>query len=198
MGINPVGVFNVAIGPDTPGVYVLLPSTSLEALVTVENHLTQDGEYAKAGAAFLNAPGREPAYEVLEISLMQAFEKMPKLALPAATAAGTPRIFELRTYQSRGQQDHNRKVEMFNSGEIDIQVKCGLSPVLYGDTLIGPRLPNLTYILRFDNTGDRDKKFGVFLGSPEWKAMSTDPKYPVELVSNINNIILTPAAYSQI
>ena len=87
---------------------------------------------------------------------------------------------------------------MFNSGEFDIFEKAGFWNVFFGDTLIGARRPNLTYMLSFENTADRDKKFGAFLGSPEWKALSSDAKYPAELVSNITNIILTPAAYSQI
>jgi hypothetical protein len=37
--MNPVGVFNVTIGPETPVMYVLIPSTSLDKLVTVDDWL---------------------------------------------------------------------------------------------------------------------------------------------------------------
>src|ERR1700743_499926 len=33
LGITPVGVFNLTVGPGTPAIYVLLPSASVEALV---------------------------------------------------------------------------------------------------------------------------------------------------------------------
>ncbi len=135
LGIKPVGVFNLAIGPETPAIYVLLPSATLETLVTLEARLAQDAEYVKTGAAFLNAPAIAPAFNRIESSLMIAFEKIPGLTLPAATATNGPRVFELRTYESATDQDHKRKVEMMQSGEEAIFAKAGFSQVFYGDTL---------------------------------------------------------------
>jgi hypothetical protein len=199
VGITPVGVFNVAIGPETPVMYVLFPSASLETLVTLEARLSQDAEYMKAGAAFLNAPAVQPAYNRIESQLMIAFEKMPGITLPPATAANGPRVFELRTYESATDQDHKRKVEMMQSGEEAIFAKAGFSQVFYGDTLIGPRLPNLTYMLSYESVAVRDKLWSAFANAPEWKAMQALPRYSFEsIVSNITNLILAPAAYSQI
>src|ERR1700676_5490200 len=50
LGIRPVGVFSVDIGPDSPSFYVLMPGTSVEALVTADFRLEHDAEYLKAGA----------------------------------------------------------------------------------------------------------------------------------------------------
>ena len=36
LGMSPVGAFNLTIGPETPTLYVLIPSTSVEALVTAD------------------------------------------------------------------------------------------------------------------------------------------------------------------
>src|ERR1700733_2035597 len=60
LSIAPVGVFDLSIGPETPTIYVLMPSLSAENLATIETRLAQDSEYMKAGAAFLNAPAKEP------------------------------------------------------------------------------------------------------------------------------------------
>ena len=88
---------------------------------------------------------------------------------------------------------------MMQSGEAEIFSKAGVEQVFYSDTLIGTRLPNLTYMLAFDSMADRDKKWAAFRGSDEWKAFSTKPRYAFEtIVSNVNNFILTPTAYSQI
>lgn len=199
VGITPVGVFNVAIGPETPVMYVLLPSASLETLATLEARLAQDAEYMKTGAAFLNAPAVQPAFNRIESQLMIAFEKIPGITLPPATAANGPRVFELRTYESATDQDHKRKVEMMQSGEEAIFAKAGFSQVFYGDTLIGPRLPNLTYMLSYESVAVRDKLWSAFANAPEWKAMQALPRYSFEsIVSNITNLILTPAQYSQI
>lgn len=197
--IGPVGVFDVTIGPETPSIYVLMPSLSAETLATVETQLARDAEYNKAGAAFLNAPAKEPAFDRMESSLLQAFEKSPRLVLPKATASRGPRVFEMRTYEGATDQDHKRKIEMMQSGEADIFTKAGAEQVFYGDTLIGSRLPNLTYMLAFASLAERDKVWAAFRGSDEWKALSTQPRYTFEtIVSNITNLILTPTEYSQI
>src|SRR5580704_9684994 len=199
LGISPVGVFDVSIGPETPSMYVLMPSTSAETLLLAETRLAQDAEYLKAGAAFLNAPAKAPAFDRMESSFLQAFEKWPKLIPPAASKTASPRIFELRIYEGATDQDHKRKVEMMQSGESEIFTKNGFEQVFYSDTLIGTRLPNLTYMLAFDSLADRDKKWAAFRASDDWKSYSTQPRWAFEaIVSNITNVILTPTAYSQI
>src|SRR5580700_7434574 len=40
--MGPVGVFKLDIGPETPTYYVLIPSTSAEALVALDTHLGKD------------------------------------------------------------------------------------------------------------------------------------------------------------
>jgi hypothetical protein len=199
LSISPVGVFDLSIGPDTPTMYVLMPGMSAEVLATIENRLIQDADYVKAGAPFLNAPAKEPAFDRMESSFLQAFEKWPNLILPKATASHGPRVFELRIYEGATDQDHRRKVEMMQSGEADIFAKNGFEQIFYSETLIGPRLPSLTYMLCFDSLTTRDKQWAAFRASDDWKSYSTQPKYAFEpIVSNITNLILTPTAYSQI
>ncbi|HWF40169.1 MAG TPA: NIPSNAP family protein [Candidatus Acidoferrales bacterium] len=197
--ISPVGVFTVTIGPETPVMYVLIPSMSVERLVTIDDRLMKDDAYMKAGDAFLNAPAKAPAYLRMESSLMQAYEKMPKITLPPASVSKSPRVFELRTYESGTNQDHWRKIEQMSSGESDVFTKAGIPQVFYGDTLVGPRLPNLTYMICFNSLSERDAKWDAFRASPDWKALSTNPRYAFEdIVSNITNIMLAPTPYSQI
>jgi hypothetical protein len=171
----------------------------VETLTTAEARLGQDAEYLKAGAPFLTAPADEPPLIRIESSLMVAFEGWPKLKLPAATMEHKERIFELRTYESPSDQDHRRKVEMFNSGEYDVFEKAGFSQVFYGDVLVGARLPCLTYMLSFTDLTDRTAKWNAFREAPEWKKLSGSPRYAFEsIVSNITNLILSPTTYSQI
>ena len=199
MGITPVGVFNLTVGPGTPAMYVLLPSASLDALVNLEAHLANDTQYMSAGTPFLSTPAVAPAFQRLESQLMIAFEKIPGITLPAATATNAARVFELRTYESSTDLDHKRKVEMMQSGEELIFNKAGFTQVFYGDTLIGGHLPNLTYMLSFESLATRDQHWSTFGTNPDWKTMQADPRYAFEnIVSNITNFILTPAPYSQI
>ena len=199
LGISPVGVFSIDIGEGSPSLYVLVPSASIETLVNAKFRLEQDAEYLKAGTPFLNTPAKQPAYARMESSLMLAFEGMPKLTLPPATTEHRARVFELRTYESPTDQDHQRKVEMFNSGEFDVFEKAGFWQVFYGDTVIGSRMPNLTYMIGFPDLAERAKMWKAFLSEPGWKKLSGSARYNFEeIVSNISNVILSPTSYSQI
>lgn len=194
-----IGAFNLYIGPETPSVYLLIPASSAEALATAEQKLMADEQYMRAGADFLQAPAKEPAFERMESSLLIAFEGWPKLVLPPATASKSPRVFQMRTYESPSVQAHRRKVEMFHSGEFDIFKQAGFWQVFYGDMLIGPRLPNLTYMLSFPDLSEMNAKWKAFSSNPDWKKLSGSSKYNYEaIVSNITNLVLNPTSYSQI
>jgi NIPSNAP len=199
LSMSPVGAFNLSIGPETPVLYVLIPGGSLEALVTAELHLAHDEHFLKAAEPFWSAPATSPAYIRYESSLLIAFEGWPKLTPPAAIAQKGKRIFQLRTYESPSNRDHVRKVEMFHHGEFEIFQRSGFGQVFYGDTLIGPRMPNLTYMLSFTDLTEMNERWGVFQADPAWKKLSSSPEYAFEqIVSNISNLILTPTAFSQI
>ena len=199
LGISPIGVFNVEVGEKSPQYHVLLPAASVDVLATAEARLGLDAEYLKAGAPFLNAPADQPAMVRMESALMVAFEGWPKLKLPAATAGHKDRLFELRTYESPSDQDHRRKVEMFNSGEFEVFEKAGFWQVFFGDVLIGTKLPCLTYMVGFPSLAERVEEWKTFGSLPEWKKLTSSPRYSFEsIVSNITNTILRPTDYSQI
>ncbi len=87
---------------------------------------------------------------------------------------------------------------MFNGGgEIAIFRKTGLMPVIFGEALIGPKLPNLTYMVGFDDEEAQEKAWQAFRSHPDWAKLKSDPQYK-DTVPNITNILLRPAACSQI
>jgi hypothetical protein len=199
LGISPVGAFLLDIGPETPTMYLLLPSQSVETLVTTDLHLAKNEEFLKAASPFWSAPAKEPAFVRAESSLMIAFEGYPKLTLPPVTASKAKRVFQLRTYESPSNAAHVRKVEMFHSGEFGAFERAGFWQVFYGDSLIGERLPNLTYMLSFPDIGEMTDKWDKFGADPEWKKLLQNPRFNYEsIVTNITNLILKPTSYSQI
>jgi len=199
MGMNNIGVFNLYLGSETPMLYLLIPSSSLDGLVMAEPKLAQDDEYQKAGAAFLKAPAKEPPYQRVESQLMIAFEGHPKLTVPPVTAQHGERVFQLRTYESPTNSDHRIKVDMFHHGEFEYFEKAGFWQVFYGDALIGPRMPHLTYMLSFPTLAEMDGMWSAFSNNPGWKKLSSSPTYSFEsIVSNIDSLILKPTSYSQI
>jgi NIPSNAP len=199
LGFTPVGAFNLTFGSETPILYVLIPGSNLQTLVAVDLELAKDAVFMKAAEPYWNAPAAQPAYVRVESSLMAAFEGYPKLTPPASSATHAKRIFQLRTYESPSEQDHVRKVEMFHHGEFEIFAKAGCGAVFYADTLIGPRLPNLTYMLSFANMQELETGWQKFSSDPDWQKLRSDPRYAFEsIVTNVSNLILTPTGFSQI
>src|ERR1700733_3503410 len=70
LAITPVGAFKLDVGPETPAYYLLIPSTSVEALVTLDTRLSEDTKFLDASTAFWTAPASAPAFARVESSLM--------------------------------------------------------------------------------------------------------------------------------
>jgi hypothetical protein len=105
----------------------------------------------------------------------------------------------LRTYESHSLKANEKKVEMFNRGEIAIFRHAGFQPVFFGQGVIGTRLPNLTYMLAAENSEARERGWSTFGSDPDWKKLRTTPGYSdPEIVGGISNVLLRPTPYSQI
>ena len=164
LGSKNVGVFTEQQPEGQSKIYVIIPYNSVDDFIGVTDKLANDALYQQAGAAYLNALATEPAYERIQSSFLKAFAGMPKLQVPP----NKPRIFELRRYESASEEAGRKKIKMFNDvGEIAIFKRVGLTPVFFGETLIGEMRPNLTYMLTFDDMAEHDKN---------WKAFGADPE----------------------
>ncbi len=196
LGIGPVGVF-VEVGPQKlPPVFVLIVHPSAESVVTLSSRLATDEEYLRAAHAYLAVPASDPVYRRVESSLLVPFEGIPRLERPDTSK---PRLFNLRTYESHNERAAKKKIEMFNKGELAIFRRTGLTPVFFGETVIGPAMPNLTYMLVFRDDAERQAAWGRFGNDAEWKKLKSIPEYAdKEIVSHITNRILKPMAFSEI
>ena len=196
-GIGPVGFFASLVAPDTPYILVLATYASLAGMETASAKLEADKDYMSALAAFNAQPGLN--YVRMERSLLRAFDAMPAVEVPPGDAKRPARVFELRTYESNNSSSLKKKIKMFADGEIDIFRKSGLLPVFFGETIVGTNMPNLTYLLAYDDLASREKNWGVFGSSPEWRKLRATPGYAdAEIVSNISNVFLRPLPFSPI
>ena len=199
IGLGPVGAFRLDFGPETPAYLLLIPGPSTAALAEVDLRLRNDAEFLRAAEPFWSAPAAEPAFVRVESFLLAAFQGWPKLTPPFPESNKGKRIFQLRTYESPSERDHVRKVEMFHSGEFEIFKAAGFRPVFFGDTLIGTRMPNLTYMLAFTDMAELEARWDVFRNHPAWKKLSSDPRFAFEpIVDTITNLVLSPLDCSQI
>ena len=196
LGNKNIGVFTELKPAGQTKIYALIPYSSLDDFLTVQNKLAKDAVYQEQGAPYLNAPATDPAYERIESSLLEAFAHMPKMDAPQ----DKPRIFELRRYEHATESAGKKKLEMFNeAGEIDVFKRLGFRPVFFGETLIGELRPNLIYMITFDDMAAHDSHWKAFGSDPQWKKISAVPDYAdAKLVSHITSIFLSPAACSQI
>jgi hypothetical protein len=199
-GVGLVGAFKMLaadnkLKEDSPNLYVVLAHKSAETALALPARLAADAEYQKAGQAVIQAPKADPALLRCETTLMLAFEGHPQATAP--TKAET-RVAQLRIYESHSEDRATKKIEMFNQGgELALFRKTGLGIVFFGQSLAGPRLPNLTYMLCFEDDKAREKAWADFLAHGDWNKMKNDPIYK-DTVSNITNLILRPIAGSQI
>ena len=196
-GVGPVGAFTVVYGENAPSLVLLLTHRTLETVATLRERLAGDAAYTGAGAAVLGAPLSDPAFVRVESSLLRAFESMPALEPSAGAKTGARRIFEMRTYESHSDRAALNKLAMFNAGEVPIFRRAGLTPVCFGETIVGAGMPSLAYLLTFADMAARDAAWAAFGADPAWKALSADPQYR-DNVSAISDLILSPTPYSQI
>ncbi len=197
-GIEAVGVFTEPDAKDGPAVWVLIPYSSLGLMGIVTAAINEDPAVRTAGAEYLRSPtSAQPAYDRIDSWLMLAFSGLPRLAVPALARGGKPRIFEMRTYESPGELKALKKVEMFNAGEIGVMQELNLSPVFYGQVLVGRDMPELTYMLCSQDMETHKRNWDGFLAHPTWVRLKNDPQY-ADTVSHITSRFLAPAAFSQI
>ena len=180
LGVKDVGVFNVMYGPNDPSLYVLVPHDSIDSIMTSQQRLAEDREYTAAAEEYMESSISDPAFARIERGLMRAFSGMPRVE-PPRKMFGSERLFD-----------------MFNQGgEIQVFRDTGLTPVFFGETIFGRLMPNLTYMLVFEDMAQRDRHWEQFRTSEGWAAIKDLEEYR-DTVSNITDIILRPARYSQI
>lgn len=197
LGSRPVGVFTEIEPKDDPAVFVLVPHPTLAAFADHAAKLQADAEYLQHGSDYLQAARKDAAFVRIDIWLLRAFAGMPRIELPSYSQERKPRIFEVRTYESHSESKARKKVDMFNSGEIEIMKEVKLGPIFFGEALAGSGLPHLTYLLSAENRDEHKQHFSGFGKHPVWKTLSADPQYK-DTVSKSASKFLQPTAWSQI
>jgi hypothetical protein len=197
-GLAPIGAWNVAMGPDSPTVHLLLPHPDAVSVVTLDARLEADAEYRKAAASSLALPPADAPYLACDSSLHAAVATLPGIEKPTGASAGKDRLFELRTYRSATEAASRRKIEMFEAGgELALFRRVGLNPVFFGRDLVGPGLPSLTYMVVFADAAAREAAWAAFREHPAWVKMRDDARY-ADTVSSIDSSLLRPTDYSQV
>ncbi|MCL1921153.1 MAG: NIPSNAP family protein [Kiritimatiellaeota bacterium] len=200
-GAKKVGVFwtdnNVNDGNAdfNTSVFVLAAFADAEACLTAERKLLADAAFMKDAAPLFNAQMKEPLYDSCSSAVLQAFATCPTVE---QAAKSDERIFQLRIYNSYTPERNAKKIAMFEAGgELALFRTCGMAPVFFGEAVAGQRLPNLTYMLAFENAQKKAVAWKAFVDSPEWAAMKADTQYK-DTANKILNVNLRPSKGSQL
>jgi hypothetical protein len=198
IGIGPVGVFKPRPNEEdtTRKIWVLIPFSSMDEFLSLDELLAKDEAYAAAGKDYINASHENPPYQRVESTLLKAFIDMPKMKTPELDGPRADRIYELRSYESPTEKYYWNKVDMFNAGgEVALFDKLNFNAVFYAEVLSGSKMPNLMYMTTFSDQESRDTHWDIFRNAPEWKELSSMPKYQNN-VSHADIFFLYPTEYS--
>ncbi len=199
-GIKKAGVFKPLETDTTYGkrLYVLIPYTSLDKFVNLEEILAKDKVYKTDGKDYIDATFDNPPYYRIQTIVLKSFSGMPQLAVPDLKNPVNERVYELRSYEGYTEKIYRNKVAMFNAGdEIGLFKRLGFNAVFYGEVLSGPRMPNLMYMTSFENKEARDAHWKAFGDDPQWKKLVAMPEYQKNVSKN-EITFLRPTPYSDL
>ncbi len=194
--IQTVGVFSALLGPRMPLTLVLFGFSGFEEMEAADERIRKDSGYQAALEEM--EKGAEPPYDCADHVLLRAADFSPEV-VPLKEKPKTPRIFELRVYHAPTERQLRYLHERFAGAEIGIFHRSGVHPILYGDTLVGPDMPNLTYLMPFASLADREKAWDAFGADPEWaKVRAESIARGGQIVSHNNISLLRAASFSPI
>jgi hypothetical protein len=168
---GPVIFLEALVAPHMPQVAAIYGFRSMEDMWALHTRSMQDTETIKSFEQWENAA--DPPYEQLTSTVLEATDYSPEIVKPAERPK-SPRIFELRVYHSPTWRQLKALHERFAGPEIQIFHRVGVHPILYTSTLFGPNMPNLTYLIPFDNLAAREKAWDAFGSDPEWVKVRKD------------------------
>jgi hypothetical protein len=106
-------------------------------------------------------------------------------------------VYELRIYHAvpgRLPDLNNR----FSTITLKLWDRSGIRQVGFWTTLVGPSNNALYYLLEWESLAEREQKWNAFVANPEWLAARAETEKNGPLVERIENMFLTPTAYSKL
>ncbi len=186
---GPKIVLEAVIAPHTPQLAFIAGFSSFDEIWTVLSKLNEP-DLSAAWSKIEHGP--EPPYETETLSILQAAPYSTEIA---AQKHDKPRYFELRQYHSPSASQLQALHERFAGPETRVFHRSGIHPLFYSSTLIGPNLPNLTYLIPFDSLAAREQAWDKFGADPEWvkaRKESIDKSGQIVAVSDISIYRATP------
>jgi len=164
---GPMLFMDAIVAPHMPQYVMLIGSASAEDALELYSKLHAQEGYSAAVEKWESGP--TPPYAQAINTLLETADYSPEIAI--TEPAKQPRIFELRTYHSPTWRQLGALHRRFAGREIPIFHRHGIHPLLYATTVFGNNVPNLTYLIPFDDLAAREKAWAGFGSDPEWAAV---------------------------
>lgn len=191
-----LGMFNAVFAPRLQTLMILSGFGSMDEMFTAGAQVEGDEGFQKAFEEFDN--GSERAFDNSQRLLLRAADFSPEI-VPLTEKPKSPRYFELRVYHSPTSHQQRMLHDRFSGAEVKIFHRSGIQPIFYADTIFGPDLPNLTYMMPFASLADREKAWDAFGADPEWiKVRAESVAKGGQIVDNNNLSLWRAAPYSPI
>jgi hypothetical protein len=106
-------------------------------------------------------------------------------------------IHELRIYHCMPGRlpDLNKRFETIT---LKLWEKHGIRQMGFWTVLVGPSNNDLYYLLEWQDLTEREQKWNAFITDPDWIARRAETERDGPLVERIENLFLTPTAYSRL
>jgi hypothetical protein len=193
---GPTLVLDAQVSEHLPLVTVIDAFASVEQVWSQRATLGADKAFQDGTDLWQAGPDRP--FESLTTELLEASDFAAEFA-PLNPPPKSPRVFEMRVYQTHTGKELRGLVERFAEAEVKILTRAGSQLVMFGSPVFGNDRPNLTWILAFDDMGAREKFSAAFNADPEWIALRKQSLERYGQIPSYRRLSLhRPAAYSKI
>lgn len=192
-GIQNIGAFDEISKEDPAKIYILIPYDSMESFASTIEKIEKDADFKALSTDYDQLTADKAPFARYSSSLMLAFDGFPKIQ----KLTPSQKLLEVRIYESHNESAAANKRSMFNDEELKIFEETNLHSIFFGQNIVGNYLPCLTYMLAFDTMEERDANWKAFVNHPDWKRISTDPKYAGNM-NKIRRFFLNPLPFSQL
>jgi NIPSNAP len=104
-------------------------------------------------------------------------------------------IYEMRVYEAAPGKLPALNARFANAA-LRLFARHGIVPVGFWTTYIGPSANTLTYILAWEDLGERQLRWDAFQADPEWLAVKAESERDGPLIERAESIIMKPTEYS--
>lgn len=104
-------------------------------------------------------------------------------------------IYELRVYEAMPGKLPQLNVR-FAHVTLPLFERHGIQALGFWVSYIGPSVNTLTYLLAWQDLGERQRRWDAFQADPEWQAARRASEQAGPLIERAQSLIMKPTAYS--